>query len=45
MCLRAKAGEVDESDCHWWTQIQTMSEQEQRKMVDTNKQRKQKIKQ
>ncbi len=36
MCLRARSGELDEEDCAWWTQIQTLSEQEQRKMVDQN---------
>jgi poly(A) polymerase len=37
MCLRAHSGELDEQDCTWWTQIQTVSEQEQHKMVDQNK--------
>lgn len=36
MCLRAHSGELDEQNCTWWTQIQTVSEQEQRKMVDQN---------
>ena len=36
MCLRAHSGELDEEDCTWWTHIQTISEQEQRKMVDQN---------
>ncbi|MCL4155712.1 UNVERIFIED_CONTAM: hypothetical protein GTU68_033646, partial [Idotea baltica] len=36
MCLRAHSGELDEQDCTWWTQIQTVSEQEQHKMVDQN---------
>jgi len=34
MCLRARSGELDEADCTWWTNIQTVSEQEQLKMVD-----------
>ncbi len=33
MCLRAKAGEIDEKECHWWTKVQTVSTQEQRKMI------------
>ncbi len=47
MCLRARSGELDEENCTWWTQIQTVSEQEQRKMVDQNnrKPRKRKNKQ
>ncbi len=36
MCLRVHSAEVEKEDCTWWTQIQTLSEQEQRKMVDQN---------
>lgn len=36
MCLRARAGEIDESDCQWWTNIQTATPQEQHEMVDQN---------
>ncbi len=40
MCLRARSGELDEEDCVWWTRIQTLSEQEQRKMVNQNSNKK-----
>ena len=35
MCLRAEVGEIDEKDCSWWTNIQTLSHQEQRKMISS----------
>ena len=33
MCLRAEAGELDKSECQWWTTIQTVSPSEQREMI------------
>lgn len=33
MCIRAQAGEIDEIDCQWWTKLQTLSTQEQHKMI------------
>lgn len=35
MCLRAQAGETDNEHCDWWTRIQTLSSQEQRKIILT----------
>ena len=34
MCLRVEAGELDESECQWWTTIQTVSANEQRNMIN-----------
>jgi len=36
MCLRAQAGEIDNSECHWWTTIQSVPLNEQRKMINQN---------
>ena len=37
MCLRAAAGELDQSECTWWTKIQSASAQEQRRMTTFKK--------
>lgn len=37
MCLRTQSGELDKEICTWWTKIQALPEQEQRKMVDQKK--------
>ena len=34
MCLRAQVGELDSKECEWWTQIQSASPEEQRKMLN-----------
>lgn len=34
MCLRAQAGELELSEAEWWTQIQEVPENEQRKLVN-----------
>lgn len=39
MCLRVKCGEVDESDCQWWTEIQALPEHEQKKLASKNQHR------
>ncbi|MEM8843531.1 MAG: polynucleotide adenylyltransferase PcnB [Pseudomonadota bacterium] len=33
MCLRAQAGELDVSECEWWTKIQAASVEEQKQMT------------
>ena len=33
MCLRAGAGEIDASECQWWTEIQAVSASQQRRMT------------
>ena len=33
MCLRTQAGELDESECVWWTNIQEASAEEQKQMT------------
>ena len=33
MCLRAQAGELDGYECLWWTKIQEVSVEEQKKMI------------
>ena len=35
MCLRAEAGEIDDKDCLWWTKFQTLSNQQQLKMISS----------
>ena len=34
MCLRAQAGELDTSECQWWTTLQAAPPNEQRKMTN-----------
>ena len=33
MCLRTQAGELDKSECEWWTKIQEASPEEQKRMT------------
>ena len=33
MCLRSKAGELTDDSCEWWTRIQTMSTDEQERLL------------
>ncbi len=33
MCLRSKAGEITDDSCDWWTRIQTMSHEQQDKLL------------
>ena len=33
MCLRTQAGELDESECIWWTRIQEAPAEEQKRMI------------
>ena len=40
MCLRTQAGELDESECLWWTKIQEVSAEEQKKMISFKPKRK-----
>ena len=37
MCLRNKAGELNDDSCEWWTRIQTMSSDQQEKMLNPAK--------
>ena len=37
MCLRNKAGELQDDSCEWWTRIQTMSSDQQEKMLNPAK--------
>jgi poly(A) polymerase len=40
MCLRTQAGELDESECVWWTNIQEASVEEQKQMTQFKPKRK-----
>ena len=33
MCIREQSGDTNEENCDWWTHIQTLSNQEQRKII------------
>ena len=33
MCLRSKAGELSDDSCEWWTNIQTLSSEQQEKLL------------
>ncbi|MCW9014451.1 MAG: polynucleotide adenylyltransferase PcnB [Gammaproteobacteria bacterium] len=33
MCLRGKAGELDDDSCEWWTNIQSLSSEEQERLL------------
>jgi len=33
MCLRSKAGELTDDSCDWWTRLQTLSEEEQERLL------------
>ena len=33
MCLRSKAGEIDDDSCEWWTNIQTLSSEQQERLL------------
>ena len=37
MCLRAQAGELDTSECKWWTRLQAVEPSEQHKMTQQGK--------
>ncbi len=39
MCIRSKAGELKDDSCEWWTHIQTLSTQDQEKMLKPAKAR------
>jgi len=33
MCLRSKAGEIDDDSCEWWTNIQSMTPEQQERLL------------
>jgi poly(A) polymerase len=37
MCLRSRAGELDDDSCEWWTSIQGMSFEQQEKLLKPSK--------
>ena len=39
LCLRSKAGEIDDKDCRWWTEFQENSPEAQKKKTESHQRR------